>query len=292
MRVLGLLGVCLALVGCGGSGGGGSDDNRDGGMAFTGFSALPATGEVTLNGTSLTMPLIVAGPATARPAPLGQPTDARATLGQTEGSPTRITIRAGQTALEFNDGRDSTIENGTRFLVAERNDESVFAEFVAPGSVGFEYQTYGDWVTEIVDNRFDIAVLSVGLETQRNALPGGRAVYQGASIGYVTLPTGEIALTNSAINLTTDDFRTIAFASTETELFASNGDTADGLVPDLDLAGTLTVTGGGFSGPVTGGSVFGRVDGRFYGPNAEEAGGVFGANGTNLGYVGSFGAAR
>ena len=65
--------------------------------------------------------------------------------------------------------------------------------------------------------------------------------------------------------------------------------------PTLDMAGILTYAAGtnSFTGNVVTTGLTGTSTGRFYGPNAEELGGVFGLSGAGLeSYSGGYGAIR
>ena len=65
-------------------------------------------------------------------------------------------------------------------------------------------------------------------------------------------------------------------------------------MPEWNFTGTGNVTGAGFEATINGMEITnGKAYGHFFGPNAEEVGGTFGAELMGNGfYVGSFGAAQ
>ena len=106
-------------------------------------------------------------------------------------------------------------------------------------------------------------------------------------------------MTKSLISLTTDfSARTIGFTTTSTVKALTGSLIAGTSDPNLNMSGTLTWTSGtnAFSGPVTttGRPLSGNANGRFYGPSATEAGGVFYLVPTSgvESYGGAFGAKR
>ena len=57
-----------------------------------------------------------------------------------------------------------------------------------------------------------------------------------------------------------------------------------------DLSGTSTVSANAYSGPISGGSLIGSINGNFYGPAAQETAGVWQASGSGNNWIGAFGA--
>ncbi|WP_028469798.1 transferrin-binding protein-like solute binding protein [Neptunomonas japonica] len=165
---------------------------------------------------------------------------------------------------------------------------------IDPKSSAFDYQTFGVWKPGAGVSAGAIGVLSAGLKTVGASVPTtGNVTFTGKLLGVYISPAGQgrFVTGETAIN---SDFaaRTIGFSTSNTKL---DGTT---LTPNLDIATTaLTYTGANsFSGVVTatgaGAGLSGTANGAFYGPNAEEVGGVFtvkASSGIEF-YTGSFGA--
>lgn len=292
--------ACVVLAACsdsdngngGGSGSGGGTPGGGGTAAFTGFSNVPDDATVALDGTTLTVPLstgannsVVAGEASAAG-------DVDIEYVQADGEVTRISGTIGGRAVDFNASAGSTIETRNGVIVASKTDGSERLEIAAPATTGFEYQTYGGWsILTGADRSF--RPVSAGSETAAANLPSGAATYTGKSTGFATLPSGQTGLTRADVTLSTENFRDMRFTATNTELSPNGGTTAFGREEGLDLFGSMTVDGSSFSGAVRGRLVAGGGSGQFYGPNAEEVGGVFSASGDRgYSYTGSFGASR
>ncbi|HET9463099.1 MAG TPA: transferrin-binding protein-like solute binding protein, partial [Thiobacillus sp.] len=87
--------------------------------------------------------------------------------------------------------------------------------------------------------------------------------------------------------------RSLTFNTTNTQ--TSTNWAAFTAAPELNLTGTLTYAPGtnSFAGTVTSATLTGDSTGQFYGPNAEELGGVFFLKGAGVEtYAGAYGAVR
>ena len=78
--------------------------------------------------------------------------------------------------------------------------------------------------------------------------------------------------------------RSIAFSTSNSQLNTGL------LMPNLNMSGTLTYAPGQnlFAGTVTSATMTGTASGRFYGPNAEEIGGIYSLSGGGAGHYGAF----
>ena len=136
--------------------------------------------------------------------------------------------------------------------------------------------------------------MSVGAPTAGTAIPGsGTATFTGYATGsYVNAAgAGTTALAELTVGANFGT-RSLTFATTNTRTspdwvtFTPNG--------GLNLTGTLTYAAGtnSFTGPVSSVSgLTGNSTGQFYGPNAEELGGVFFLKGAGVEtYAGAYGA--
>ncbi len=171
---------------------------------------------------------------------------------------------------------------------------------VAGGLDDFDYQSFGAWSSDTLgENKRTTGVFSIGMPTPESAIPtSGTAEYGGRAIGtYRRLhsDTRVYVMANFAASV---DFGlgALTIATSEsirmTELHSESGD-ADSR---LDIYGVLNIHPGSsnFSGAVITGlnhNAAGVASGRFYGPNAEELGGVISVPIPSSGYLGlSFGA--
>ena len=159
-------------------------------------------------------------------------------------------------------------------------------------ALGHQYQSFGVWNERVDASRGQITVWSQGQPTAAQGIPAsGSATFQGRLTG-VYLSAGGIAGTAASDLKVSADFgaRSLAFASSATTVSGT-------AAPSLDLRGTLTYAPGQgrFSGSVANasGSLRGSSSGQFYGPRAEELGGVFAAAGAGAErFVGAYGAKR
>jgi hypothetical protein len=165
---------------------------------------------------------------------------------------------------------------------------------VAPAgaALGHQYQSFGVWNERVDAEGGHIAVWSQGQPTPAQGIPAsGSATFQGRLSGAYVSATGANGTAASDLKVSADfGARSLGFASSGTTV---NGAAA----PNLDLRGTLTYAPGQgrFSGNVANasGSLRGSTNGQFYGPRAEELGGVFAAAGAGAErFVGAYGAKR
>lgn len=167
-------------------------------------------------------------------------------------------------------------------------------------ALGWDYQTFGVWETGLDTSQGAFGAFSVGNPTSTSvvAIPGidGATFIGKAAGGYVnTAGVGHAVLADLSVTANFSGATpSLGFTTSNTQVstdwtsFTSN--------TDLNLSGTLYVTGtNSFTGSVatSGPSVLsGTSSGQFYGPNAEELGGVFFLQGNGETYTGAYGAAR
>lgn len=160
-------------------------------------------------------------------------------------------------------------------------------------SLGWDYQTFGVWETGLNTTQGTFGAFSVGV-TAGTAIPtAGSATFTGKVAGsYVpTTPgVGYAVLANLTVNVNFSN-QSLAFKTTDTltsldwTTFTKN----DG----LNLSGNLSYSPGtnGFTGDLsTVSGLTGQSSGQFYGPTAQELGGVFFLQGTGETYTGAYGA--
>lgn len=154
----------------------------------------------------------------------------------------------------------------------------------------FEHSSFGAWIDGLTSGQGSAGAGSFGTPTAKNRVPiGTTAAYNGASTGFAEVD-GELSLAVATVRLVTD-FETVVFLADNTRTVAI-GSLAETRAPDLDLSGVLLVDGGVFAGSVASDRSSGMVTGNFFGPGAEEAGGLFQTSGQGVEYFGAFGAVR
>lgn len=174
------------------------------------------------------------------------------------------------------------------------------AQWVAVGGnpylLGWDYQSFGVWGwTGWQDSA---RATSYGAPTPGSAVPtSGTASFTGKLAGLYVSPQaqGSVAAADLAVRV---DFgaRSLSFASTGTML--TRDFAAATAAPQLNLSGTLTYGAGRgeFAGTLrnAAGSMAGESRGKFYGPAAQELGGVFSLKSTTSpeSFTGAYGAKR
>ena len=170
----------------------------------------------------------------------------------------------------------------------------------------WEYQTFGVWATGRGVSGA-IGAITVGTPTAGVNIPlpdtdQGDVTFTGYSAGIYTSSDGTAAYrTKSDVSVAVNFFeRELVFNTTGTTLtdIETNQEWTDS-PPTLDVTGVLTYASGvnAFTGKVTTngttGGMTGQSTGQFYGPVAEELGGVFSLSGDQYEYYsGAYGAAR
>lgn len=149
-----------------------------------------------------------------------------------------------------------------------------------PYVAGWEYQSFGVWNNQdITGQQGWVGAHSFGNRTADAAVPlSGTASFVGKLGGLYVSPAGEGSVAAGDVTVNAEfSARSLSFASRNT---ITTRDLATAMpAPGLDLSGTLSYSAGSgrFSGALTsaGGTMSGMSNGQFYGPNAEELGGVF-----------------
>jgi hypothetical protein len=166
-----------------------------------------------------------------------------------------------------------------------------------PYTLGWEYQSFGAW-NSIYFPGGEVTAVSFGASTPASSIPvSGQASFVGQLTGRYVSPDGAgytaAAATSVSVNF---QARELGFASTGTVLTRDFATAVQ--APSLNLNGTLTYAPGAsaFSGTLANqaGTLSGTTDGRFYGPAAQELGGVFllKSESTPEQFVGAYGAKR
>lgn len=147
-----------------------------------------------------------------------------------------------------------------------------------PYELGWNYQSFGAWnVTDPGWTNF--GARTFGSVTPANAVPtAGTAHFTGKLSGFYVSPGGTGSMATADVSVDANfSSRTLGFASTGTTL--TRDLTTPVAAPNLNLAGSMTYSPSSntFNGTLTsaGGTLSGATKGQFYGPAAQELGGVF-----------------
>lgn len=166
-----------------------------------------------------------------------------------------------------------------------------------PYTLGWEYQSFGAW-NSIHFLSGEVNAVSFGTRTPGPSVPvAGQARFAGQLAGHYVSPEGAgytaAATVDVSVNFHT---RELGLASSGTVLTRDFATAVQ--APGLNLQGTLTYAPGAsaFSGTLSNqaATMSGTTDGSFYGPAAQELGGVFllKSESTPEKFVGAYGAKR
>jgi hypothetical protein len=166
-----------------------------------------------------------------------------------------------------------------------------------PRSLGWDYQSFGVWNTASPGGGA-MHASSFGSATPVSAVPtSGAAAFTGKLAGLYISPSGQGSTAGADLSVRADfRARSLEFQSTGTVLTRDLRTPV--AAPGLNLSGTLSYQPGAnaFSGTVrnAGGTMSGTTSGKFYGPAAQELGGVLNlrAPGTAEAFTGAYGAKR
>jgi len=320
MKNLWLKCFCMFLVatlfGCGGGGGGGGGA-RITTETFTAWSSVDPPVKLALTGLSqdTVFELVAGNPPFDITVDEFNTANVTATITyRANGSIERIDIATPRIDLSWDKTTGDIISDSGPFVYAGDPVVTKFGVLYNPLDAAadpWEYQTFGAWADARPIAGGTVGALSFGTPTPGNAIPvgviGEVVPFTGHSAGIYTTGDGTAAfVTQSTVNVDVDFLaRELAFRTTGTTLQNIQdgnawADSQVGLPPSLDLVGTLSYAEGvnsfqgtvdtvGANGPMTGTSA-----GRFYGPAAQELGGVFSLTGPDglEHYSGAYGAAQ
>jgi hypothetical protein len=167
-----------------------------------------------------------------------------------------------------------------------------------PYVLGWNFQSFDVWDSADQTAGRRLTAQTYGAPTPASAVPtSGAATFNGKLAGLYISPAGEgsIAAADLAVNASFSS-RSLSFASTGTTL---TRDLSTGIAaPNLNMSGTLSYspTTNTFSGTLknASGTMSGTSSGHYYGPAAQELGGVFKVKSPTSveTFVGAYGAKR
>lgn len=295
-----LCSVVLFLLGCGGGGGGGGGGSRVT-QPFVKWSAVAPPTTIDVSGISQDGTYTAPAPAykVTSFTDKGVSTSSLATLTyRADGSIEKISITTPTTSVAWDAAAGDTIATeATGTIMSMFNSAGTnFGMTIVPSKLGWEYQTFGVWLTGYNIGSGTIGAISVGVPTTGSAIPiGGTAIFTGPTLGFYVDATGLGYYAVSNISLNTNFLnRQLNLSTTGTQKI-SMATGASSTATNLNMTGLLTYSPSVnlFSGTVTATGLAGTSTGRFYGPNAEELGGVFKLSGAGVeAYAGAYGAKR
>ncbi len=204
---------------------------------------------------------------------------------------TRVALDTGTTKKVWNSDNANMDEAGGLIFAESKNGQDLIA-IAGPEASNFEYQTFGAWLTGYNTGNGSAGAFSVGSETKSANIPASGSARFSGTAGGLYMESGDISPSVALAEATLDaDFanRSVSFQTNGTRVGGQ------GYRPGLDMDGSMSYDAGSnaMKGTVkTVNGMSGTLDGRFYGPSAQEVGGVFATQGNGATFGGGFGAKR
>ena len=299
----------ILLIGCGG-GGSSSSTPAVPTVTFSKFSSITAPSIV--NATGITVSGAYTWDGTVVDSSTMHGVDSSANVAsqvtyRTDGTISKLTLANSyftKTYDEADAGTDIYLGTftgalyGTPLVIAE--DATSQALFYDPlrASNPFEYQTFGTLITGRGTGSGYFGGFSLGSMTSGSSIPtSGSVTFSGSYGGAALSADGTRDYTTAGTLSVGMNFATRSGTITATNSFEYDQVAATGwaAASSRDFSGTLSYSAAtnSLAGSLTSGSNSGTVNARFYGPNAEEIGGVFDIGLTGVGrHAGAFGAER
>jgi hypothetical protein len=211
---------------------------------------------------------------------------------------TQVTIDSGGSLAG---GPTSVLAADQDFVMAVSNTTNNSSKAVVsnPTSGAWNYQSFGVWENGLNTTNRTVGVFSVGNNTGTAIPVSGEATFTGKVIGSYINPLGQGNTVLADLNVGVDwGAKSLSFTTTNTQISSNPTTVAFSLAPSLDMTNQTLIysgTANGFSGTLTTeGGLFGDTTGQFYGPDAEELGGVFALSSSTSveTYSGAYGAVQ
>lgn len=297
--------IVFAMLGaCGGGGGGG------GGVIVpepppASFSSAGPNQAIVMQGHSVALNATASGSGDSiTVTPVGEAVIDPATVTFSFDSASQlsgVSLTTPQASLSFDrNNPEHTLECRSSGLCLAENPTAL-ALTVDPSAIGWNYQTFGIWALETGPDSGKLGSVSVGGPTSGNSLPTtGTATFNGLAGGLYIDGGGTLWGTLAAMKADVNfESRNILFSTSNTRRGNTAEDAKLGGIrdDDLNLSGTLSYAQGvnNFSGSLQtqNSQLSGQGAGRFYGPKAEEIGGVYSLSGSGVSrMIGGFGGKR
>ncbi len=283
----------LALGGCGGGGGGSS---------VVAAPPVRPTTTVTSNGISQDASFTASTTAVTSVTDQGVSktgVSASITTYDDDGTIQKIAITTPSSTLIWDATSGDIIDNTDVVVVATNAAETNIGLVINTENVlvPWEYQTFGIWETGIGTGIGTVGAITVGTPTTGSAIPTtGNASFVGISGGmYLDAAGTTDYITASALFANVNFLKRSIALTTTTTLKVNTVTAAETTADNLNMTGTLTYlpNTNSFTGDVSAAAMTGTSTGQFYGPTAEELGGVFSLEGAGVeSYVGAYGAQK
>lgn len=298
MKNIFVLLAVFSLSACGGGGGGGGTSATL--ASFSSWSAVPRNSSITVDGISQSGTYTwdsVTNLVTARTDGASSTGASYAATYDSNGLATNVTLSpAGGSPVSWSRTSGDTfgVLNINRSIDAFRSaDGTKIALAANPYGYNWDYQSFGIWSTGVATGSGTFGAMSIGSLTSGSAIPtSGTATYSGSTGGRYVNSSGQYWFTSSSMTAAANfGTRSVNFSTTGTQVTPDLIRLSNNA--SLDMAGSLSYVAG--TNQVTGsvtttGGLTGSVNGRFYGPAAQEIGGTFAVTGSGLeGYAGAFG---
>jgi hypothetical protein len=218
--------------------------------------------------------------------------DASSNLG------TATLTTAGGTAISWNSATDTfgtlNINNNVEAAISANGQD--YTLIANPFNFGWDYQTFGTWLTGAGTGSGKAGNYSIGSPTTGASIPTtGTATYTGATGGRYVTAAGLDYFVSSNLSATAN-YATRSVALTSTSSVASRDLISQSSMNAINFTGTMTYAAATnvLTGTITTtGGMNGTAKGQFYGPSANELGGSFTAAGGGLELLsGAFGAKK
>jgi hypothetical protein len=293
-----------SLVGCGGGSSGGTTGST---VSFVKWSAITPPQTVNMQGISTDASYTAPAPTFAVTNITDDGVDTSATASITyrsDGSISDLSITTQNGTFSWDDDGTDTIETLASVGLSEigiaydaAGSNVAIAADPTDASLNWEYQTFGVWETGRGTGSGTFGGISVGAPTAGSSIPTvGGSIFTGYTGGaYVDAAGTNDYITISDLDVNVDFINRQLFLTT-TNTVKLDATTLSNLTTanNLNMTGLLTYAAGTnlFTGNLTAtGGMTGTTTGQFYGPNAEELGGVFSLTGAGMeSYAGAYGA--
>ena len=294
--------IIALLSGCGGGGGGGSSLTQ---ITFSDWDSITKPSQVNLEGLSVDFSY-TAGSKVSTITNKGVDSTTTASVNyRTNDTISKVSFTSQNGTVTFNeDGTDTIGDTGTTLYgYNQAGSNFLLAANPLNSSVDWNYQTFGIWETGRGTGSGTAGGISVGAATDGSSIPtSGTATYSGYIGGVLVDYDGDDFITRGRVSLGADfTNRTLTFATTSTDYISPVASTptwrSDSNLNISNATGTKlswSAATNSFTGNVVdGNSLSGTVTGKFYGPAAEEVGGIYNISGSGLNrHAGAFGAKR
>lgn len=286
-----------ACAGGGGGGGGGSAP-----PPFVKFSSIAVPGSARISGNSQQASYIVTySPQQVSSVSTPTTSNPGAFMDVTMNSARNITAITIQSA----NGTMASIGSATAGVEWTAGATSqTFVMTPSVSTVGWDYQTFGVWITGYNAGQGTAGAFSGGTGTAPAMIPtGGTATYNGLAGGIYVAAGGNAYTTQAAMTANVDfAVRSISFSSGAPVLVGLFDGIQSMPVNSLAMTGALGYSAGSntFSGTVSTnsnlsgtGTMTGTAAGKFFGPTAQELGGTYAVtDGNGAHMIGGFGGKR